>query len=247
MNNGSISKTNAPTFATQRRHDVDWLRVMALGLLIIYHVALSFQPWASKLLFIQNEESLPGLWIVMSMINVWRLPILFLISGMGVRFALERRDWKQLLKDRTARILVPFVFGFFFICPINLSVGLKYYGKPTSYIPNPGHLWFLANIFLYVLLLLLPLIVFKNNTNHLAIRFLSRLLFSCGQRIVSVKPLFIFRRPLGLFLIALPLMAEAWLVAPKIFPAYAFTPHGFWLGMVCFVTGFVFISLGDVF
>jgi hypothetical protein len=34
---------------------------------------------------------------------------------MGVRFAMQRRDWKQLLKDRTIRILIPFIFGFFFI------------------------------------------------------------------------------------------------------------------------------------
>ncbi len=109
----------------QRRYDVDWLRVITLGLLIIYHVVVSFQPWATKIFFIQNEQSLPRLWVIMSIINVWRIPIVFLISGMGVRFAMERRDWKQLLRDRTARIRAPFVFGFFSICPISLYVEIK--------------------------------------------------------------------------------------------------------------------------
>lgn len=42
-------------------------------------------------------------------------------------------------------------------------------------------------------------------------------------------------------------MLEAWLVNPESYSGYADTPHGFWLGMVCFLTGFLFISLKDVF
>ena len=133
-----------------RRHDVDWLRVLALGLLIVYHVVLSFQPWAQYIFFIQNKQSLEGLWILMGLINISRIPLLFVVSGMGVRFAVERRNWKQLLKDRTVRILIPYVFGLFFICPISVYVAMNYFGKEAQYIPNPGHLWFLANIFFYI-------------------------------------------------------------------------------------------------
>jgi len=75
-----------------RRHDVDWLRVLALELLIVYHAVLSFQPWAQYIFFIQNKPSLGGLWILMGPINLWRIPLLFMVSGMGVRFAMERRN-----------------------------------------------------------------------------------------------------------------------------------------------------------
>ena len=91
----------------QRRYDVDWLRTLAMALLIVYHVVLCFQPWAALTGFPQNNPTLEGVWPFMAMINIWRIPILFLVSGMGVRFAMERRDWKQLLKDRTLRILIP--------------------------------------------------------------------------------------------------------------------------------------------
>ncbi len=202
-----------------------------MGLLIVYHTMISFQPWAEKILFIQNGESLEKPWMIMELINVWRIPILFMVSGMGVCFAMERRNWKQLLKDRTLRILVPLLFGIFFICPINVFVGLKYYEGKSVYYPNTGHLWFLANIFLYVLLLLPLLNYLKNHPENPFLRTLSKWL----------------SYPALLFLSALPLMAEAWLVNPEIFPAYAKTPHGFWLGMVAFITGFVFISLKDVF
>ena len=31
---------------TARRHDIDWLRVITIALLLIYHIAIIFQPWA---------------------------------------------------------------------------------------------------------------------------------------------------------------------------------------------------------
>ncbi len=215
----------------QRRYDVDWLRTLAMGLLIIYHVVVGFQPWASFIGFIQNEQPLEELWIIMSLLNVWRIPIVFMISGMGVRFAIERRDWKQLLKDRTLRILLPFIFGFFFITPISAYLLVDYYDWGVAYIPNPGHLWFLANIFLYVLLLLPLLFYLKNRPDNVVLRFLAN----------------VMQRPWGLFILAIPMMLEAWLVNPEYFSAYALTPHGFWLGMVCFITGFVFIAMKGVF
>ena len=193
-----------------RRHDVDWLRVLALGLLIVYHVVLSFQPWAQYIFFIQNKQSLEGLWILMGLINIWRIPLLFMVSGMGVRFAMERRNWKQLLKDRTVRILIPYVFGLFFICPISVYVAMNYFGKEAQYIPNPGHLWFLANIFFYVLLLLPFLTYLKNRPGNFIFRFLPK----------------IFRLPFGIYFMALPLVLEAWLVNPENCPGYAHTDHG---------------------
>jgi hypothetical protein len=227
---GSI-RSDATTLrprAAVRRHDVDWLRVSALGLLIVYHAVISFQPWAHTIYFIQNEESLEGLWPFMSMINVWRIPILFLVSGMGVCFAMERRNGKQLLQDRTVRILLPFGFGCFLICPISALFALDHYGLSLAYHPNPGHLWFLGNLFLYVLLLL-PLFVFLKRKAH------GRLVRAADR---------ILRRPYVIALVAVPFLVEAWIADPRIYVLYAGTAHGFWLGLICFLTGFVFASLG---
>ena len=123
-----------------RRYDIDWLRVLALGLLIVYHVVVSFQPWALYIFFIQNDQFLELLWLFMSLINIWRIPILFMISGMGARFAMEQRNWKQVLKDRAVWVLFPFIVGFFFVCPISVYIAVEYFGKKSQYIPNAGHL-----------------------------------------------------------------------------------------------------------
>ena len=89
----------------------------------------------------------------------------------------------------------------------------------------------MPNIFLYVLLLLPLLTYLKNRPDNFVLHFLSN----------------IFHRPAEIYLMALPIMFEVWLVNPISFPGYAQTSHGFWLGMICFVAGFVFVSLKDVF
>ena len=231
--NSAVTTVDAtePTHVAQRRYDVDCLRVLALGLLIIYHVVISFQPWAQTIFFLQNEQSLPWLWIFMSMFNVWRIPILFLISGMGVRFALERRNWKQLLADRSVRILIPLVFGIFTVCPLFLIFTMKYYNQPVAYWPNLGHLWFLANIYVYVLLSLPLLAYLKNGQDNFVNAIAGRAM----------------TWPASLLILALPLMLESWLLTPEYFPMFAQTWHGFWLGAICFFAGFIFVSQREVF
>jgi len=222
--------TSPATPPLPRRHDVDWLRTLAIGLLIVFHVLLCFQSWAAATGFPQNDELLDELVPFISMLAVWRIPLLFLISGMGVRFAMERRDWKQLLKDRTLRILVPYVFGIAVLGPL-LLVGLPLLGWDAEYTLSFGHLWFLLNIFLYVVWLLGLCVYLKDSPDNAVFRFLSR----------------VIQWPLGLFVFALPLMAEAWLANPAYFSVYIDHVHGWLMGLICFFTGFIFISLQAVF
>lgn len=213
-----------------RRFDVDWLRIIAMGLLIIYHVVISFQPWAKDIGFPQNNPTLIEIWILMAIINVWRIPILFMISGMGVRFAIEHRDWKELLKDRAIRILIPWIFGIYLLEYLVTTL-LAYLGWNAKFTITFGHLWFLLNIFLYTVGPIGILIYWKNKPDNGFFRFLSK----------------VFRWRYGLFLLALPVMLEAWLVNPKYFSTYVDTVHGWILGLICFTAGFIFISLKDVF
>jgi len=213
-----------------RRYDVDWLRTLALAFLIIFHVLLSFQSWAASSGFPQNDVLLEELVPFLSMLAVWRIPLLFLISGMGVRFAMERRTWKQLLIDRTIRILVPYLFGLLVLGTL-FDNALPLLGWEAEYTLNFGHLWFLMNIFLYVVWLLGIMIYLKDRPNNGMLRFLSK----------------IIRWPLGLFLFALPLMLETWLVNPEYFSFYVDTLHGWLIGLICFFMGFIFIATQDVF
>ena len=59
---------NQAYMLTERRHDIDALRVIVLFLLIGYHAAVAFQPWGWDIAFISNDKSLESLWIFFSLI-----------------------------------------------------------------------------------------------------------------------------------------------------------------------------------
>lgn len=105
-------------------------------------------------------------------------------------------------------------------------------GLEHIYFPNLGHLWFLNNILIYVLVLCPVFFYLKRNPDSILLRIFKRIL----------------KFPAALYLITLPFIFEAVLVAPEQgFETYANTYHGFWLGLLAFITGFFFISIGDTF
>ena len=214
-----------------RRHDIDWIRIIALGMLIIYHAAVAFQPWGHLILFIQNKESSEILWLFMMVFNIWRIPILFMISGMGAYFALRNKNWKVFLKDRSARILFPYIFGFFFICPITVFLASTFYGKQTGYYPNPGHLWFLGKIYAYVLILLPIMLYCIKNPDNFIFKIFRILL----------------KHRLGIFSLGLITGLEGVLFSPNDYVNYAMNIHGFMLGLICFFLGFILVSMKNDF
>lgn len=219
-----------PPAALPRRHDVDWLRTLALVLLIAYHAAITFRPWAAWIGFPTSAEPLDALDAPMAALNVWRIPLLFWVSGMGVRFALERRGVGALILDRSLRILLPWAFGLFGL-GIALAVLLGAVGWDRPWWPHFGHLWFLLNIYLYAVGLVGLLVHLRKRPDHALLRGLRRLL---GWRA-------------GPYLLALPLALEAALVDPVYFSLYVDTLHGWLLGLVCFLTGFLCACVREAF
>ncbi|MBA4057578.1 MAG: acyltransferase, partial [Marivirga sp.] len=217
--------------ASNRRYDIDWIRVIAIALLLLYHVAIAFQPWGIMIGFIANEKSWESLWVPMTMLNVWRIPLLFFVSGMGIYFAIQNRNWQQLISERASRILLPFVFGFFIIVPVHTYIWQYYNQFVLNYNPNPGHLWFLGNIFIYVVILSPVFFYLKREKDTKLVAWIKKF---CGS-------------PLGLLPVIAVFVAEALLVDPNPYEMYAMTWHGFLLGMLAFFFGFCFVLTGSAF
>lgn len=215
----------------ERRHDIDWLRVVAIGLLLIYHIAIIFQPWAMFVGFVRSDEPIETLWKPMTMLNVWRIPLLFYVSGMGLYFAMRKRNFRQLLAERSKRILLPLIFGIVAIAPLHMFLFQEYYNLPLSYYAHAGHLWFLGNIFIYVLLLS-PLFLYlaKSEEGKLR-RGLSSLM----------------NNPLGPLALSFFFVLGVIIVKPQIFSMYAQTWHGFFYGLLAFFFGFLLVYSGKVF
>jgi len=150
-----------------RRADLDWLRVIAFGLLIYFHAAIAFIPGGIPM--IQNVDVSPALEVLVGFLHEFRLGLLFLISGVGVSFALRRRNRKQFIWDRAARLLIPLVFGVLVIVPPMVFLEKRFIGEFAGSLfefypaffsegvyPRGNlswhHFWFIFYLFLYCLL-----------------------------------------------------------------------------------------------
>ena len=153
-----------------RRYDLDWLRVGVFTLLIFYHVGMFFVPWGWHL---KNNIIYPELRWPMLFLNQWRLPILFVISGMGTYYAYSFRSPAQYAWERVLRLGIPLVFGMLLIVPpqvyLERLVNGDFLGSYWSYFPAEAflgiypegnfswhHLWFLPYLLVYSLLLAWP-------------------------------------------------------------------------------------------
>jgi glucans biosynthesis protein C len=102
-----------------RRHDLDWIRVGAFLLLILYHVGMFYVPWGWH---VKSSHQVDGLIPAMLLTNPWRLTLLFLVSGAATRFLFDGLERKgaapgRLAGSRVLRLLPPLVFAMFVVVP----------------------------------------------------------------------------------------------------------------------------------
>ncbi|WP_349657542.1 acyltransferase family protein [Xanthomonas sp. 10-10] len=101
---------------TERRHDIDALRVFAFALLILYHVGMAYVAgWDFHLKSAYTAE-----WLQPPMIalNRWRMPLLFMISGIAIGLARAQRAPWQFAWRRCGRLLPPLLFGMFVVVAV---------------------------------------------------------------------------------------------------------------------------------
>ncbi|HSV60186.1 MAG TPA: acyltransferase [Variovorax sp.] len=92
-----------------RRHDIDALRALAFGLLILYHLGMYFVagwPWHLK-----SPHAAEWLRWPMQFVNIWRMDLVFLVSGIAFGFLSKNATTWRLIGQRAWRLLLPLVFG----------------------------------------------------------------------------------------------------------------------------------------
>ncbi len=162
-----------------RRHDLDWIRVLAFGLLVLYHVGMYYVSWEWH---IDSPHAGPALEPLMMLSSPWRLSLLFLVSGVATAFLLarSRRDAAasgarvRFLGPRSWRLLVPLAFGMAVVVPPQsyyevvdklpggyhdgyLAFWARYLAADTGFcrgddcliVPTWNHLWFVAYLWVY--------------------------------------------------------------------------------------------------
>jgi peptidoglycan/LPS O-acetylase OafA/YrhL len=162
------------------------MRAFVVAGLVVFHSAVVFAAGASW--FVKDPRPSAGFTVFLLWGSLWGMPLLFLVSGMGTRYALRARAPAAYARERLARLGVPFAAGLAVLVPpmfylerlaqpafhesywrfwlsfVNvpaLARGLMLNGSWTSGGTefDPAHLWFLY-VLLVFSLVLLPLFSF---------------------------------------------------------------------------------------
>jgi peptidoglycan/LPS O-acetylase OafA/YrhL len=179
---------NSPTAAGERAvppasrwYYLDWLRVLAILIVFLYHVTIIFDYGSSSM--IRNPQLDWGLSIVARILELWGMPLFFVLAAAAVFFSLTSRDNRHFLTERFKRLIIPFLFGVFVLSPPlvyleRISQGQfrgsfwqflphyfdGWYGFGGNFVWFGFHLWFLVLLFLFSLLFL-PLFRYLKRSN----------------------------------------------------------------------------------
>lgn len=184
-----MTKTALPL---DRRYDLDWIRVGAFFLLILYHTGMFYVPWEWH---VKTPHPVEALEPFMLMTNPWRLTLLFLVSGAATRFMADKTTVGKLTAARIARLLPPLLFAMFVIVPPQSYYQIVEYiaAHPGTALtvdnfwvryvtasghwcgldgqclatPTYNHMWFVAYLLFYTLVLAGMLLVWKKAGQHL--------------------------------------------------------------------------------
>lgn len=173
MNSHSTSKN-------ERKYFIDWLRIGLIVSVFFFHVGMIFRPeqW-----HVNSAESFPFLDPIMWWLHLWRMPLLFLVSGVGTYYAIGKRSSWQYLKERFTRLYIPFTFGFFTLVPLMVYVErIDNYGSFWDFVPHMfdggpysvgniswHHLWFILYLFI-ISLLITPFLNYTKSGHYNMVR-----------------------------------------------------------------------------
>jgi glucan biosynthesis protein C len=228
MNSEAASQgTSSTSQQPVRLHYLDWLRVMAIFMVFLFHAVhpFDFGDWQIK-----NLEQSEIITIILTLLGLWGMPFFFLVAGSASWFALQRRTARQYISERVKRLLIPFIIGTFLFSPIQMylewknkvqngvlslpfqeyvdgqfqpfnPLSLHYPGFTPGWLGLGFHLWFLAFLFFFALITL-PLF-----------RWLKS---EAGKRLVTRMASLSEKRG-GILLFVLPLAVVQFILEP-IFP-----------------------------
>lgn len=165
--------------STPRRHDIDALRVLAFAAVMLYHLGMVYVgDWHWHL---KSAHTAVWLQTPMRALNLWRLDLVFLVSGIALALLAQGRPRARLLRERSQRLLLPLAFGMVAIVPVQaylqaldggfiapgFGAFLLRYATLGPWPPQafdgaqPGvtwnHLWYLAYLWAYTALLVAAL------------------------------------------------------------------------------------------
>ncbi len=196
---------------SQRRYDLDWLRVFGVLGVFFFHSMHFFDPgdWSVK-----NPTTYPWVDSLMSLLALWMMPLMFVISGASVFYASRKGSAAGFTRDKVLRLLVPLLVGVFTFSMTQVYVERVSHGQFQGtffeflphyfeglYMPDGTgnfawhgmHLWYLLVLFIFMLLLMPLFWWFKGANGDRVLRRLGDLLALPGAIVLFVVPSLVLR------------------------------------------------------
>jgi glucans biosynthesis protein C len=170
-------KTMTDLPPSRRRYELDWLRVVTIGVMFFFHSARFFDAYGWH---VKNAGQSAVASFFVDLTVQWMMPLFFLISGASIWFSLQGRGAAAYLKERVTRLLIPFVFGTLVLIPPQVYLERlshrQFTGSFLAFYPHyfEGwygfggnfawmglHLWYLEVLFVFSLLTLPLFLLFK--------------------------------------------------------------------------------------
>lgn len=232
--------------ADARQFYLDWLRILAFGLLVVYHVGMYYVTWDWH---IKSPAMGTGPEPWMRLLSPWRMDLLFLVSGAATAFMWRRRGADgPMLRERASRLLWPLLFGVLVVVPPQsyLEV-LRRFDFAGSYLdfmgiylqpwrhgqqfcapgagclilPTWNHLWYLPYLFCYTVLLWSALRAWPRLLERMA-SALTRPLANWGLLVWPVLLLAATRYTLGRQFPVTRALADDWFAHAQYLPMFLF-------------------------
>jgi glucans biosynthesis protein C len=145
-----------------RRPELDWLRVAAVLVVFLAHVAQIFSPSEAWLIESPDRSRIAELFTVL--VGPWIIPLFMLVAGASAWYSLQHRGVGAFFRARVLRLLVPLVAGTFLVIPPQMYFRSRargtFEGSYIEFYPrffdgvfpegnfSYGHLWFLVYLLL---------------------------------------------------------------------------------------------------
>jgi glucans biosynthesis protein C len=122
----ATTRPTATTTGTARRHDLDWLRMVAVLAVFVFHAAHPFDQFDWH---VKNDQRSPVVSLVLGPFVPWGMGLLFLLAGAASRLALRSRSARQYRRERWRRLAVPFLAGSVLLGPVQAYVEAAHQGR----------------------------------------------------------------------------------------------------------------------
>ncbi len=98
------------TTPLSRRHDLDWLRVLAILAVFVFHSGRFFDQmdWHVKSATVYSGAQAWTLFLIS-----WLMPLVFVVSGASLFYAVGKGSVAGFVRDKVLRLFVPLVVGVF--------------------------------------------------------------------------------------------------------------------------------------